>query len=188
MPGRRVHDGEILDILEALDLVQRDLPAWRTVRTGRDPLRGSVAAGRWSPPGEFEVLYTSEQEAGSLAEIGYRLMLEPVWPSKISHDIHRLQVRLERVLDLSDFATLQRLLIDERSYEGHNYQRTWEVAAAARFLEADGIIVPNARHPSSNLVVFVDRAADDSVAVLETRPVDWSSWRKANRGKPSRTA
>ena len=188
MPGRRVHDGEILDYLEALDPVERDITVWRTVRAQRDPTRGTVAAGRWSPPGEFEVLYTSKQEAGSLAEIGYRLMLEPVWPSKILHELHRLQVRLERVFDLSDFTTLERLGITERAYESHDYSRTQEVAAAARFLEADGIIVPNARHPSINLVVFVDRADGDDIRVLESKAVDWNLWRQMNRKKPSRAS
>lgn len=186
MPGRRVHDGDILDVLEALEPVECDVVAWRTVRSGRDPIRGTVAAGRWSPPGEFEVLYTSERETGSLAEIGYRLMLEPVWPSRISHQVHRLHVGLDRLLDLSDFGVLERLGIIRRTYESHDYSRTQEVAAAARFLEADGILVPNARHPSSNLVLFMDQADSDRIQVTQSQEVDWDSWRRANRDKPSR--
>src|ERR1700730_7394720 len=39
-------------------------------RKGRDPLRGSTANGRWSPSGgEFEVLFTSLERDGALAEI-----------------------------------------------------------------------------------------------------------------------
>ena len=54
---------------------------WRVARRGRDPLRGAIANGRWSAIGEFEVLYTSLEADGALAEVGHRLSLEPVWPS-----------------------------------------------------------------------------------------------------------
>jgi hypothetical protein len=78
--GRRsAHDRSILDALEAIDREPFAGEVWRVTRKGRDPLRGSAANGRWSSSGgEFEVLYTSLEHDGALAEIGYRLALEPV--------------------------------------------------------------------------------------------------------------
>jgi hypothetical protein len=77
MTGRR-HDRVILDALEAMGPEAFAGDVWRVTSRGRDPLRGSMAEGRWSPAGEFEVLYTSLERDGALTEIGYRLSLEPV--------------------------------------------------------------------------------------------------------------
>ena len=74
----RVHDRELLDALEALAPETFDGDVWRVAREGRDALLGASAGGRWSPSGGFEVLYTSLDAEGALAEIGYRLSLEPV--------------------------------------------------------------------------------------------------------------
>src|SRR6266404_5750678 len=71
----RIHDGVVLDALEALDPEPFRGAVWRVTRRGREPLRGAAAHGRWSASGEFEVLYTSLARDGALAEIGYRLSL-----------------------------------------------------------------------------------------------------------------
>src|SRR6478736_4629587 len=96
--GGRVHDRTILDALESLESEALEETVWRVVRGGRDPLRGAVANGRWNAIGEFEVLYTSLVAEGALAEVGYRLSLEPVWPSRIEHEIHTLRIKADRVL------------------------------------------------------------------------------------------
>lgn len=177
MPGR-VHDRAILDALDAIDPNPFDGEVWRITRRGREALRGSIANGRWSPPGEFEVLYTSLERTGALAEIGFRLSLEPIWPSKIQHEIHRIRVRAERTLQFADLATLQPLGVDINRYESFDYTATQSIAAAAHFLEFDGLLVPNARSSSSNLVLFLDRVVGSGhMEVLETQTVDWKDWR-----------
>ena len=178
MPGR-VHDRAILDALDAIDPKRFDGEVWRITRRGREALRGSIANGRWSPPGEFEVLYTSLERNGALAEIGFRLSLEPVWPSKIQHEIHRISARAERTLQFADLAALQLLGVDIRRYETFDYAATQSIAAAAHFLEFDGLIVPNARFACANLVIFVERAP--GLTLIETQPVDWDSWRRSQR-------
>src|ERR1700737_4671753 len=100
--GSRVHDRSVLDALEKLDPEPFDSDVWRVARKGRDPLRGSSANGRWGAPGELEVLYTSEQRDGALAEVGFRLFSGPGWPSLIQHEIHVLAVKMERMLRLVD--------------------------------------------------------------------------------------
>ena len=104
---RAVHDRGILDALEAIDPEPFAGEIWRVTRKGRDPLRGSAANGRWSPSGgEFEVLYTSLERAGALAEIGYRLSLEPVWPSRLEHEVHLIEVETERTLRFTNLDSL----------------------------------------------------------------------------------
>lgn len=185
--GDRVHDREMLDILETLDPVPFHADAWRVVRSGRDALRGSTANGRWGTSGEFEVLYTACAQDGALAEIGYRLSLEPIWPSKLDHMIHKIEVDLDRVLDLTDFAILGQFGIHEDRYEGHEYAAEQALSAAARFLEVQGILVPNARHACNNLVIYpnVDGALT-GITHVESAAIDWNAWRGANRTRPSR--
>lgn len=177
--SRRIHDRIILDALEAIDPEPFNGTAWRVTRKGREPLRGAAAHGRWSASGEFEVLYTSLERDGALAEIGYRLSLEPVWPSRIEHEIHAIEVRAERTLRFADTASLAPLGVDIARYRTFEYGPTQAVAAAARFLEYDGLIVPNARFDCANLVIFVERAP--GLTLIETQPVDWDSWRKQRR-------
>jgi hypothetical protein len=174
----RVHDGAILDALDAIEPEPFAGDVWRVARKGREALQGSSAVGRWSPFGEFEVLYASLDAEGAIAEIGYRLSLEPIWPSRISHEIHRIDLRLGRALRLADLSQLAPLGVDVAKYESFDYVATQAIASAAHFLEFDGLIVPSARYECSNLVVFLDRiGSGHRLEVRDTKPVDWSGWR-----------
>jgi RES domain len=180
MIGRRpVHDRGILDALEAVDPEPFKGEVWRVTRKGREALRGSTAHGRWSPSGEFEALYTSLEHGGALAEIGYRLSLEPVWPSRIEHEIHLIEVQTERTLKFTSIENLATLGVEIVRYHTFEYQATQAVAAAAYFLEFDSLIVPSARFDYANLVVFTERATD--LVLKGSQPVDWESWRRHHR-------
>jgi RES domain-containing protein len=181
-PAPRVHDRNVLDTLEAIGTQPLDSQAWRIARQGRDATRGSAAGGRWSPTGEFEVLYTSLEREGALAEIGHRLSLEPVWPSKLLHELHALNVRIERVLRLPELETLRTLGVNIDRYEGYDYTMTQAVAATAQFLGCEALVVPNARHPSLNLVILTENLDPSStLEVMSSERVDWSVWRRHPR-------
>jgi hypothetical protein len=175
----RIHDRAILDALEGLDPEPFSATVWRVTRKGREPIRGAAAHGRWAASGEFEVLYTSLERDGALAEIGYRLSLEPVWPSRIEHEIHAIRVEAERVLRFADLASLEHFGIEVAQYRSFEYAATQALGAAAHFLEFDGLIVPNARFDCLNLVLFTERAPE--LSLIDTRPVDWDAWRRARR-------
>lgn len=177
----RVHDRAILDALDKMDPVPVDASVWRITRAGRDPLRGSAAYGRWSPGGTVEALYASCEREGALAEIGFRLSLEPVWPSRIQHEIHEIAAETKRTLRLPDIASLAVYGVDVSRYEAFDYEATQALAAAAHFLEFDALLVPSARHKSANLVVFMDSDAAASLHVKQSHPVDWSQWRGRRR-------
>ena len=182
----RVHDRELLDRLEAVEGIAVDTSFFRVGRSGRDPTRGYAANGRWSRANELEVLYTAELAEGASAEVGYRMALEPIWPSKLQHEIATLAIRLDNVCDLSDFKTLEALAVDVGRYESHNYTASQAISAAARFLEFDGILVPNARHNCNNLVVYTELANASSIDQVSIESVDWNAWRSKNRSLPSR--
>jgi len=182
-PSARVHDRAVLDALEAIDPVPFAGGVWRVTRKGREALRGAAAHGRWSPGGEFEVLYTSVERHGALAEIGYRLSLEPVWPSRLEHEIHAIDAEADRTLKFADVTSLAPLGVDTARYENFDYAATQAVAAAAHFLEFDGLLVPSARAACANLVLFMDRLGPGvRLDVRQTEPVDWAAWRKG-RGR-----
>lgn len=174
----RVHDRAVLDALDAKDPIPFEGTVWRITRAGRDATRGSAANGRWSPGGSIEVLYSSLERDGALAEIGYRLSLEPVWPSRIQHEIHELSAQSERSLQFADVASLSTLGVDVSRYESFDYGATQALAAAAHFLEFDGLLVPSARHSSANLVLFMDRGFPGSLEIRSSELVDWGSWRR----------
>lgn len=179
MAGRgRIHDRAILDALENFDPEAIETTVWRVVRKGRDPLRGAVANGRWNDVGEFEVLYTSSAVEGALAEVGYRLSLEPVWPSRIEHEIYTLAVKADRALKLGDLSQLEKLGVDIGNFASFEYTATQAIAAAAYFLQYDALIVPSARFPVSNVILFLDRVQTPP-DLIKTESVDWTSWKKA---------
>lgn len=179
----RVHDRTILDALESSEVVSLEQAVWRVTRTGREAIRGSAANGRWSPDGSVEVLYTSFEREGALAEIGFRLALEPVWPSRISHDICEIGVKTQRTLRFADVDSLGSFGIDVPKYGSFDYEGCQALAAAAHFLGFDGLLVPSARHPSHNLVVFMDSNAATGLEIISSEPVDWIKWRSGRQSK-----
>lgn len=178
--GGRVHDRAILDALEGFDPETLDQSVWRVARRGRDPLRGAIASGRWNAIGELDVLYTSTTPGGALAEVGYRLSLEPVWPSKIEHQIHRLSVKADNALRIDNLTHLEKLGVDVIRYQSFDYAMTQAIASAAHFLQFDALIVPSARHPSSNLILLLDRVQTPP-EIIDSSDVNWSIWQANER-------
>jgi hypothetical protein len=104
--------------------------------------------------------------------------LEPVWPSRLEHEIHTIDVKTVRTLRFADVASLGALGADVAKYETFDYGATQSIAAAAHFLEFDGLIVPSARAACSNLVVFIDRVSEGCRLELKrTELVNWTAWR-----------
>lgn len=181
MPGGPVHDPDLLDALEAMAPRALGRSVWRVTWASRDPLAGGTGGGRWHPPNDFEALYTSFEADGALAEIYHHLSRAPVFST--SHvRLHRLAVPTRRTLVFEDVAALEPLGIPEEAFRRGEVARSREVGAAARFLDCDGLVVPSARWPCANLVLFLDRLADlDSLRVEETRDVNWPAWRERAR-------
>jgi len=59
---------------------------------------------------------------------------------------------------------------------------TQAITAAAHFLAFDGLLVPSARFPCTNLVLFLDRVIEHGrLDVRQSEPVDWAAWRKGRK-------
>ena len=67
-PPRRARDLQLLDAIDAFTREPLDAEVWRVVADGRDPVLGSPSLSRWCD-GTFDVLYTSLERDGAIAEI-----------------------------------------------------------------------------------------------------------------------
>jgi RES domain-containing protein len=175
------------DLIDAIEAQERKLVqkrVWRAVREGYDVLRASRAGGRWDD-GTFDVLYTSTESDGAIAERYFHLSRgQPIIPSRPTYFVHEIEVSLSQALDLSDMTLLKKLGIDTARYgalsyiERHQeYPSTQQIAEIAHFLEFDGVIVPSARWSCSNIIVFSERTGPASMYTVGTPTrINWSQW------------
>jgi RES domain-containing protein len=178
-----IRDNRLIDALEVFSHAPFEGTVWRVVREGRDPCQCSASGGRWDD-GNFEVLYTSLDRDGAVAEMYFHLLRgQPVFPSKVRYKLHELKVELSETLHLPalglDTSRYGQLSYVERTQE---YPRTQEIAEVAHFLDCDGLVVPSARWSCSNLVLFCDRLGPDAIeAGRDHGIIDWASWQKATK-------
>jgi hypothetical protein len=185
---REARDLQLLDAVDAFGREAVDGTVWRVVREGGDPLSGRPSLSRWCN-GTFDVLYTSLERDGALAEIHALLSLQPVFPSRIRWFAHELRVSSAQTLRLADLASLARLGVNTDHYSDRDYSRTQPIADAAFFLGFDGLLAPSARWRCSNLVLFTDRIAPHQIEVAssESLPIAWDEWRKRTKRRPCRS-
>jgi hypothetical protein len=170
-----VHDPDLLDRLSAFTPVRFDDAVFRATRLGLDPLTGSYAGGRWAPRDAAQVLYTSREHEGALAEIAFHLAQLTPRPSKPVM-VHRLRVTTRATIRLLR-ANLTELGLDTADYESLNYGRTQAIGAAVAFLGCDGLIVPSARWSCENLMIFMDNhRIDETLDREHSESVDWLAW------------
>lgn len=184
---RRIRDSELIDAIEASSSAAFEGNVWRVVRTGRDPLQGSSPGGRWDD-GTFDVLYTSQDADGALAEMYFHIMRgQPIFPSEMVFHLFELHVALGRALRLADMAALERFGVEASRYgalgfsrKQEEYRRLQEIAEAAHFLDFDGLIVPSARWKCQNIVLFTDRVPPEDLKISrDNGPIDWLAWKGA---------
>jgi len=177
-----VRDSALLDPLERLEQAPFSGTAWRSVREGSKPDDCWRAGGRWDDR-SFDVLYTSADRAGAIAERRFHLFRgQPIPPSKIRYELFELRIQLAAVISFLDLEALQSIGMDTNGYglasyadKAAEYPRSQEVAEACFFLGADGILVPNARHPSQNLIVFCEQDTEIEIETVRSHGLlDWT--------------
>jgi hypothetical protein len=85
--------------------------------------------------------------------------------------IESLEALAKLGLDTSQFGQLS---YNDRTAE---YPRSQEIAEVAHFMDADGIIIPNARYDTLNVVPFCDRVAPGAIEqVRDHGLIDWRGW------------
>lgn len=181
---RKARDLELLDAIDAFPRESFDGRVWRVVREGRDPILGSPSQSRWCN-GQFDVLHTSFDRDGAIAEIHALLSEQPVFPSRMTWRCYELEVRSQKTLRLTDLRILEKLGVDASTYRQRRYDRTQSIADAAFFLGFDGIAAPSARWNCENLVMFTDRFGPGHIRLTSDRGVqiDWAAWRRQHQTK-----
>jgi hypothetical protein len=180
------HDPTLLEKLAEIAPEPYIGEVFRATRQNLEPLASSQAAGRWMPASVTSVLYTSFERNGALAEVAYHWsQLNPV-PSKPAL-ITTLSVKAHQTLKLLR-TTLRDLQVPVESpeYTRVHYNQTQAIGAAVHFLGCDGLIVPSARWPCDNLILFTDNITEPNqqLVVVSSEIVDWLSWRKENEMPP----
>jgi RES domain-containing protein len=182
--GRR--DSKLIDALDAKPRQRFQGTVWRVAREGRDPTQCSAPGGRWDD-GTFDVLYTSLEKNGALAETHFHLMRgQPVFPSKLRFALHELSVSISDAVDLAALDDLAALGLDTKRYgqlayeaRTQEYPSSQQIAEAAHFLDFRAMIVSNARWNCRNLVIFCDSLASGDVAIAKDHGIiDWEGWRE----------
>lgn len=166
---------QLLDALDELEGVSTTFSVYRAVLDGRSELDTSRVSGRWNP-NDLSVLYAAFEEDGAIAEIHYHISVgQPLFPTKIKHNLFEMEVSVENCIDLSKMDNLVALGVDEGRFKEMLYHRTQEIGAAADFLGYDGIIVPNARWECSN-VVLLSGFNFENAETKNEQPIDWQKW------------
>ena len=184
-PGgnRSPYDYRLIDRLTERPEEAFDGEVFRVTRLNADPLAYSTSGGRWAPPSTsdtvVQILYTSFEQDGAIAEVASYLAEQTPPPSK-SIVVHRIAVTTRKTLRLAR-ADLIALGIDMDRYGERPYRvpptRTQEIGATLNFLGFNGLIAPSARWPCDNLMVFGDNdSLNDRLEVVESAQVDWQAW------------
>jgi RES domain-containing protein len=144
----------LLERLARFELHPWSGTVWRHTLAGTPPEKTNTRGARWNPPG-VEALYTSLDRSTAVAEGDHLIESQPV-PIRVKRTVHRLEVELKSVLDLTDTAALATLGVDQEALASDDQTRCQAVGGAAWFLDCDGIIVPSARSPGHNLVILFE--------------------------------
>jgi RES domain-containing protein len=184
--GHGIRDSALIDALEDAPSIVFEGAVWRVVREGRDVLQCSSYGGRWDD-GTFDVLYTSTQADGAIAEMHFHLSRgQPVMPSKVDYYLYELRVAMQRALKFSDLAALATVGMDAERFGAlsyiervQEYPRPQEIAEVAQFVGFDGLIVPSARLAEClNAILFCDRIPLEAIEVVRDRgAIRWDDWR-----------
>lgn len=187
----RHHDLSLVDAVAGLPTESFSGVLFRVTRLNADPTAFSTAGGRWAPPANVQpvpTLYTSLEREGAIAEVvSYLAELSPRPTKPIM--VHRLRVTASAVVRMP-MAFLHQLGVDDETFKGRPYARpgeapatrSQEIGAVTSFLERDGLIVPSARWPGENFVIYGDNhGLSEQLGVEESEELDWLRWMDAQR-------
>jgi RES domain-containing protein len=135
---------------------------------------------RWNPPDVLAV-YTSLERATALAEADYRVSIEP-FRITAKRRIFRLDVKVLNVLDLRSPGVLGALGVDKEELGSLKPRRCPQIGGDAAWLGHDGIIVPSARHPGANLVIYLaNLSTAGRLDVMDSEALDVQAPRRGRR-------
>ena len=113
---------------------------------------------------------------GAIAEVDAWLIEMTPRPDRPIR-VHQIRVELINRIAIETMAQLGGLGVDVGRFTDRSYHRTREIGDAANFLGFDGMLVPSARWPCMNLVMFLgNHDARQKLEVTESVVMDWANW------------
>ena len=98
--------------------------------------------------------------------------LQPLRP-RASRSLYQVRVTLKRVLDLTDDKQLETVDLRRQDLASYDHAVCQEVGGAVAWLGNDGLLVPSARDPGANLVIYAGALSpDDEFEVVQREVIE----------------
>jgi RES domain-containing protein len=165
-----VVDEDLLERLERLSTKPFEGEVYRQTFGSTPPERANTRGARWNPP-DVAALYTSLDRDTVIAEGEHILSSQPVRP-RVRQEMHRIRIRLQKVLDLRSPVLLAGLGVDGETLRSDDHWACRKVGEAVSHLGYDAILVPSARSAGANLVIYATNARDGDFEVIESELIE----------------
>jgi RES domain-containing protein len=146
------YSNTLLDALSRLSSSAWEGIVYRHTFGSIPPRKENQLGARWNPP-EVPAIYCSLEPQTAIAEVNFHISLQPFAPTR-ERRLHRIEVRVTGVLNLTDWALLEGLGVISSSFPTLEPPMCKEVGGGAAFLGHGGILVPSARCAGTNLVIY----------------------------------
>jgi RES domain-containing protein len=149
--------------------ISLDASCYRMVSQKYDILNtnGSLLyPGRYNS-GEFPVLYTADSREVCEAELARKTEIK----TKLIYKIAKLNVKLRKVLDLTNGKNLKALNIQEDNLIGSSWHFTQRIASLAYQKGYEALLVPSATGKGNNIILFPNNFNKDSMIKKETEEI-----------------
>jgi RES domain-containing protein len=110
-----LYSSELLDALPALSTSKWEGTVFRHTFGSVPPEKENQLGARWNPA-EVPAIYCSLQRETAIAEVEFHISLQPFRPTT-ERRVHRIQVRVPDVIELTDWQILERLGVSRASFE-----------------------------------------------------------------------
>lgn len=167
----------IRDLLESIDRIGSATwsgRAFRHTSAGREPLAvgtSYVLGGRWNPPEIVPTLYLAFPVEACVAEFLRAAQGQAHGTESFqAREIHEVEVRDLRVLDLTSQEALEEVGLTEEDIRSNERGPCQEVGAAALYLGLQGVVAPSATGIGFVLAVFEPSVDRGQLLHVETRP------------------
>jgi RES domain-containing protein len=155
-----IHDPDLLDAIERLGSERLDgVTVWRHMFNDNPPELTNTRGARWNPAG-LAAIYASEDRETAIAEGQHAIDSQPLRP-RARRYLYELRVSAQRVVRVQQ-SDLTSLGLDAADLASTDFTACQKIGAHAAFLGYDAIVVPSARTPGSNVVIFVNELAADA--------------------------
>ena len=153
-------DQQLLERLAALPVKPRIGTVYRCMLAGASADCENIRGSRWNPQ-NISAIYTSLSREGAIAEIEYRLSLEPPIKRKtIRKAVYTIRVELEKTIDIYADALWMKFGVTNTMLAGIDHSVCQKIGAQVDWLELEGVVVPSARHAHGNLVIYPSNSGE----------------------------